>query len=173
MKDSDGCLFCKIVDRSVPSKIVFESPTVLGFEDIKPRAPTHVLFVPCRHIDGVTDVLDALRGRYVMGIVTSSRRDHFDVIHRTTGLLEYFDFVLTSDDFTHVKPHPEPYLKAIEKSGVSREACLAIEDSERGLTAAKAAGIGCIVVPTALTRASVFAQADRVLGSITEILSVL
>jgi HAD superfamily hydrolase (TIGR01509 family) len=122
---------------------------------------------------GITTVLEALHGKYVMGIVTSSRKDHFDVIHRTTGLLKYFDFVLTASDFSRVKPDPEPYLRAVARSGVGREACVAIEDSARGLESAKGAGIGCIVVPTALTQGSNFAGADRVLGSISEILDVL
>ena len=122
---------------------------------------------------GVTEVLDALHGRYVMGVVTSSRKDHFDIIHRDTGLLKYFDFVLTASDFTRVKPDPEPYVRAVERSGVPADACVAIEDSTRGLESAKAAGISCIVVPTALTRHSDFAAADRVLGSIGELLTVL
>jgi HAD superfamily hydrolase (TIGR01509 family) len=121
----------------------------------------------------ITRVLDGLHGRYVMGVVTSSRRDHFDLIHRTTGLLKYFDFVLTASDFTRVKPDPEPYLRAVDRSGVGREACVAIEDSERGLESATRAGISCIVVPTALTRGGNFAGAQRVLESIGEILTVL
>jgi HAD superfamily hydrolase (TIGR01509 family) len=122
---------------------------------------------------GVADVLDALHGKYVMGVVTSSRRDHFDVIHRDTGLLKYFDFVLTASDVRRVKPDPEPYLRAVERSGVPPEACLAIEDSARGLEAAKAAGVSCIVVPTALTKRSNFDGAERVLESIGELLTVL
>ena len=125
-----------------------------------------------RVMAGVTQVLDALHGRYVMGVVTSSRRDHFDVIHRNTGLLKYFDFVLTANDFARVKPDPEPYLRAVERSGVPKDACIAIEDSARGLESARAAGIGCIVVPTELTRQSNFTGADRVLGSIGELLTV-
>lgn len=125
-----------------------------------------------RVMAGVTEVLDALHGRYVMGVVTSSRRDHFDVIHRNTGLLKYFDFVLTASDFSRVKPDPEPYLRAVERSGVPKEACMAIEDSARGLESARAAGIGCIVVPTELTRQSNFTGADKVLGSIGELLTV-
>lgn len=124
-------------------------------------------------IDGVDRVLGSLHGRYVMGVVTSCRKDHFDVIHRNTGLLKYFDFVLTGEDYKHVKPDPEPYLKAVEKSGCGPEACLAVEDSLRGLTAAKAAGIKCIVVPTPLTRASNFDAADRVLENLHEILRFL
>jgi HAD superfamily hydrolase (TIGR01509 family) len=135
------------------------------YSDLLAQAP--------RLIAGITTVLEALHGKYVMGIVTSSRKDHFDVIHRTTGLLKYFDFVLTASDFSRVKPDPEPYLRAVARSGVGREACVAIEDSARGLESAKSAGISCIVVPTALTQGSNFTGADRVLGSITEILDVL
>ena len=126
-----------------------------------------------RLTDGITQVLDALHGKYVMGVVTSSRKDHFDVIHRTTGVLKYFDFVLTADDFSRVKPDPEPYLLAVARSGIDPGACMAIEDSERGLQSATGAGISCIVVPTALTRGGTFAGAHRVLGSISEIPAVL
>ncbi len=122
-----------------------------------------------RLIQGVVEVLDALHGKYIMGIVTSSRRDHFDLIHESSGLLEYFDFVLTSDDFARTKPDPEPYLKAIEKSGVEDEACIAIEDSERGLEAATGAGIRCLIVPSALTRGRRFPGAHRILDSVREI----
>jgi HAD superfamily hydrolase (TIGR01509 family) len=122
---------------------------------------------------GITKVLDALHGKYVMGVVTSSRKDHFDVIHRDTGLLKYFDFVLTASDFARVKPDPEPYLRAVERSGFSPEACVAIEDSARGLESARAAGIGCIIVPTDLTKRSNFEGADRVLEDIGELLTVL
>src|SRR5213593_201797 len=124
-------------------------------------------------IDGVAPLLEALHGRYQMGVVTSSRKDHFDLIHQRTGLLKYFDFVLTSEDFIHVKPHPEPYLKATSRSGFGPDACLAVEDSVRGLASARAAGIQCVVVPTALTRGSDFAGAHRVLENVGELVSVL
>src|SRR5262249_2412762 len=67
-------------------------------------------------IAGVREVLDALHGKYVMGIVTSSAPDHFALIHQTTGLLRYFQFVLTAGDYAHSKPHPDPYLRAVERS---------------------------------------------------------
>jgi HAD superfamily hydrolase (TIGR01509 family) len=122
-----------------------------------------------RVIPGIPETLAALRGRYVMGVVTSSRKDHFDLIHEHTGLLQYFDFVLTSSDYPRVKPYPDPYLAAVERSGVGADACIAIEDSERGLEAATLAGVRCIVVPTALTRGGGFARAYRVLTSAREI----
>lgn len=44
------CLFCQIVERKVPAKIVYEDDDVLAFVDIRPVAPTHSLVIPKRHI---------------------------------------------------------------------------------------------------------------------------
>jgi HAD superfamily hydrolase (TIGR01509 family) len=126
-----------------------------------------------RPVLGILDVLDALHGKYIMGIVTSSRRDHFELIHQSTGLLRYFDFVLASDDCTVSKPDPELYLKAVNKTGVGGELCVAIEDSERGLEAATRAGVRCIIVPSRLTREQPFAGAHRVLVNVSEIPAAL
>ena len=126
-----------------------------------------------RVMPGVTAVLASLHGRYPMGVVTSSRRDHFELIHERTGLLPYFDFVLTADEVPRTKPHPDLYLRAVDRSGVDRTECVAIEDSARGLAAATAAGVPCIVVPTALTRRSAFPGALRVLDRIEELLTLL
>jgi len=122
---------------------------------------------------GVQSVLDELHGKYAMGIVTTSSREHFDVIHQSSGLLRYFDFVLTAGDYARKKPHPDPYLRAVERSGVDCSACVAIEDSERGLASATAAGLRCLVVPTALTRGRAFAGAHRILEDVTEIPAAL
>lgn len=124
-------------------------------------------------LDGVEHVLTRLHGRYGMGIVTSALREHFDIIHATSGLLRYFDFVLASGDYTDPKPHPAPYLKAVERAGVEPHECLVIEDSERGLASATAAGLKCVVVPSRLTAGRPFAAAHRVLGNIRELLSLV
>lgn len=46
----EDCLFCKIVGRSIPAKVVYESEQVVAIEDINPQAPTHVLVLPRKHI---------------------------------------------------------------------------------------------------------------------------
>jgi len=122
-----------------------------------------------RVMDGVREALEGLRGKVVQGIVTSSRREHFDAMHRGTGLLPYFDFILTREDFTLSKPHPEPYLKALAQCGFRPEECLVVEDSPRGVEAAVAAGLRCLAVPNDLTRDSAFSGAWRVIGGCREI----
>ena len=58
------CLFCRIVSGAVPSKKVFEDDATFAFEDVAPRAPTHVLIVPRKHVDTIADAADeALVGR--------------------------------------------------------------------------------------------------------------
>jgi HAD superfamily hydrolase (TIGR01509 family) len=117
-------------------------------------------------IPGVLDIVRGLADTFRLGVVTSSRRDHFDLIHERTGLLPYFDFVVAEGDYLRSKPDPEPYLAGIRRSGFDRSRCLAIEDSARGLAAAKSAGLACWVVPSRLTRGQDFTAADRILPSL-------
>ena len=86
-----------------------------------------------------------------------------------TGLRRSFDFVITGDDVKKHKPDPEPYLKATEVSGQKKEHCLVLEDSFRGVQAAKAAGLTCFAVPDELTRVQDFSIADKILKSIREL----
>lgn len=55
------CLFCRIAAGEVPSDRVFEDESVIVFRDIAPKAPTHVLAIPRRHLDSVADLTDADR----------------------------------------------------------------------------------------------------------------
>lgn len=120
-------------------------------------------------LDGANEVLGTLHGKLGMAVVTSSRKHHFEIIHRRTGFTGYFDFCLTREDYTHSKPAAEPYLLALQRSGLAAEDVLVIEDSPRGLNAAKAAGLACWVLPGRHTSAEDFAGADRVLHDIREI----
>ena len=52
------CLFCKIIRREIPGKIVYEDDELLAFEDINPQAPTHLLVIPKRHIESLNALED-------------------------------------------------------------------------------------------------------------------
>lgn len=63
------CLFCKIINGDIPSDKVYEDDNVLGFNDIGPQAPHHVLFIPKKHISTVNELDDgdaALVGKLVL-----------------------------------------------------------------------------------------------------------
>jgi histidine triad (HIT) family protein len=57
MNEND-CLFCKIVAGDVPADIIFESETVVAFRGLNPKAPTHVLIIPKRHIGTINALAD-------------------------------------------------------------------------------------------------------------------
>ena len=50
------CLFCRIVRRELPAKVVHEDERLFAFEDIHPKAPVHVLIIPKRHFASLADV---------------------------------------------------------------------------------------------------------------------
>lgn len=50
------CIFCKIVNKEIPSTIVFDDDQVLAFEDLNPVAPCHVLVIPKQHVATINDV---------------------------------------------------------------------------------------------------------------------
>ena len=56
---ASDCLFCRIVAGEIPSTRVYEDDEVIAFRDIAPRAPTHILVIPRRHIDSVADLTEA------------------------------------------------------------------------------------------------------------------
>ena len=122
-----------------------------------------------RVLDGVVETLSALDGRVRMGIVTGSRRDHFEIIHAQTRLLPFFEFVVTREDYNEAKPHPDAYLMAMRLHGLSPESCVVVEDSERGCVAASQAGLRVLAVPNALSQSGEFSSAYKVLNSVREV----
>ena len=51
----DDCLFCKIGEKKIPSKLVYEDAEIFAFDDIQPQAPSHVLICPRKHIVSLTE----------------------------------------------------------------------------------------------------------------------
>lgn len=53
------CIFCKIIEKKIPAKVVYEDDSVLAFDDINPQAPVHTLVIPKKHISTSLDITDA------------------------------------------------------------------------------------------------------------------
>ena len=120
-------------------------------------------------MDGIVETLETFQGRVQMGIVTGSRRDHFDIVHAKTDLLPFFDFVLAREDYREAKPHPDAYLTAMRLHGLQPDDCVVVEDSERGCVAAAAAGLRVLAVPNALSKYGDFSYAYKVLNSVRDV----
>ena len=55
----DNCIFCKIAAKQIPASVVYEDDELLAFKDINPAAPVHLLLIPKRHIDSLSDCTEA------------------------------------------------------------------------------------------------------------------
>lgn len=78
-KKNRDCIFCKIIDGSLPSTKVLETETVFAFRDISPQAPVHVLVVPKKHIADV-ECVEASHGAVF--------QDLFDAVQKLVKKLD-------------------------------------------------------------------------------------
>ena len=73
---SESCLFCRIVRKEIPAKIVLENEHVIAFRDIHPKAPTHVLVVPRTHVATLDAATDArMLGEMQLAAATIARAE--------------------------------------------------------------------------------------------------
>src|SRR5436305_3157753 len=88
-----------------------------------------------------------------------------------TGIRSLFEVVVTGDEVQQGKPHPDIYLRAAKKLGISPEACLVIEDALAGIAAAKAANMRVAAIPDrrCVDPREYEMKAEHVLGSLSEI----
>ena len=120
-------------------------------------------------IEGVEEVLGQLARTHHLAIVTTALPEDFALIHRHRNIVPHVDFVLTRDAYERSKPHPDPYLAALRGFRIGPERALAIEDSERGLRAAVAAGLDCAVVHNAFTATQDFSLATHRIERLAEL----
>ena len=69
MTSKGMCIFCKIINKEIPTEIIFEDEDVLVFNDINPIAPVHVLVIPKRHIESMNDLEESdqlLAGKLIL-----------------------------------------------------------------------------------------------------------
>lgn len=124
-------------------------------------------------IDNIHKVLEKLSKHYKMGIVTTSRREDFEIIHKNRGITDFMEFVLCVEDYKKAKPHPEPYLKGLELFNAKKDEVVVVEDSERGLISAFSANIDCIIVHNEFTKTQDFSKAQHYIKSLEELHSLL
>ena len=121
-------------------------------------------------LPGVDDYILAAKSMGLKIAIASSSRGGWASGHlERRGLLGHFEFALSAEDVSQPKPDPELYTMAVHRLGVEACNALAIEDSAVGMTAAKAAGLHCVVVPNPMTRGMDFGLADIRLESLADV----
>lgn len=101
----------------------------------------------------VVEHIHAHHGRIPFAIVSGSPRASIVRTLNTLGLLDRFDLLVGAEDYTHGKPHPEPFLTAAEQLGVAPADCLVFEDADAGIASVQAAGMSWVRVLPSHARA--------------------
>ena len=128
-------------------------------------------------IPGVADVLQFVKeqGHQIWVVTGSGMRTLLDSLNEVFPSIFQQDQMITAFDVTQGKPHPEPYLKAWERSGLPKKQCLVIENAPLGVRSGKAAGLTVYAVNTGILKREDLLQAgaDIVFDSMHELLQFL
>ena len=108
-------------------------------------------------LQSVPDVLEHILAAHPtipFAVVSGSSRESVAASLETLHLTQYFPTLVCAGDYTHPKPHPEPFLRAAELLGVPPHQCLVFEDTDIGIASAHAAGMSAVKIPSPTERAT-------------------
>ena len=175
------------VDETAYHDIMIAGKSVFSVAEAKGFSPEEVAFWRDRRNDyyqdfirsrdisipGTDKVVEELAKRFRMGIVTTSRRVDFELIHEDPRFTRHMEFILCVEDYPRAKPYPDPYLAGLQAFHARPEQAVVVEDSERGLRAAVNAGIDCIVVHNSFTAHHDFSSASGQIPDLQRLLDIL
>lgn len=125
---------------------------------------------PLASFPGVLELITAALARddFRVAIATSSTREKSGAVLESARIPYRETVYVTGSDVTHKKPHPELFLTAARRSGVTPQSCLVVEDAPNGVEAAHNAGCKCLAVTNSVG-AEKLRSADLVVDKLSEV----
>jgi HAD superfamily hydrolase (TIGR01509 family) len=122
-------------------------------------------------IDGATEAVARLAGRWPLGLASSSNREIIDLVLELSGLDQFFEATVSSEEVQRGKPSPDVYLEAARRLGADPAGSAAVEDSRSGILSASAAGMRVVAIPNKRfpPDEEALAAADVIIPSINEL----
>lgn len=117
---------------------------------------------------GARELIELCSSHFTMAVASSSHQREVHAILESQGLLKHFKVIVCGDMVILKKPDPEIYLKAASELGVRPQECIAFEDTEHGLNAAKSADMYGVAIPTLFSKNHDFTRADICIQSLAE-----
>ena len=71
----ETCIFCRILDRRAPARVIYEDEWAVAIEDIHPQAPVHLLVIPRQHVSSLDDAKDARLLGHLLGVAAQLARE--------------------------------------------------------------------------------------------------
>jgi HAD superfamily hydrolase (TIGR01509 family) len=138
----------------------------------KAQIYNELLRTSLKEMPGAKELLIALHGRKKLALASSSYRNNVEQILKLLGFDIYFEVVAACEDVKAVKPAPDIFLYTASRMNVHPSECIVIEDAEKGIRAANAAGMQSIAVPNKYTRENDFSLATYVVESLLDVVKL-
>ena len=118
--------------------------------------------------DGLISLLGQIKTAGLkLAVATSSSPEIANLLLNKCGIASFFDAIVTTTEAGKSKPSPDVYLLAAQRIGISPEDCIVFEDSPNGLSAAKSAGMFCVVIQSDAEIIKELSGADYLIQSFT------
>ena len=133
----------------------------------------HAIGARCSFFPGVIELIQRLAARFPLAIASGALRAEIKTVLSRGGIRDCFQVIIAAEDVTRCKPDPEGYRRALAALNARRTraiepaACLVIEDSVAGVTAARRAGMRCLAVTNSY-QAEALRQADGIVSSLVD-----
>jgi len=146
-----------------------EPPEEISAEVVRRLAELYREHLPV--LPGAREAVERLAGRWPLGLASSSNRELIDLVLEELAVADLFQATVSSEEVERGKPAPDVYLEAARRLEVDPTRAAAVEDSENGLRAARAAAMRVVAIPNAHfpPGEEALAQADVVVSSLDEL----
>lgn len=145
--------------NGLPTKVKLKALADRGFikktqmttiSDLKQKLTISVIEDLCKVDDSKVQLMRKLTQQgFKIACVTNSIRKTATMMLKKSGVYEYMDCIISNEDITHAKPHPEGYIKALVMLGCVPSNAIIVEDSLKGIQAAEMTGAKVVVVANA------------------------
>ena len=98
-------------------------------------------------IPGAREAVERVAARWPLGLASSANRPVIEVVLELSGLEDFFETTVSSEEVARGKPAPDVYLEAARQLRVEPALCAAVEDSSNGILSAHAAGMRVVAIP--------------------------
>ncbi len=118
-----------------------KNQSVEGLQQLKQQTYRTRATNEVKLFDQVEDLLKEITQYVPIALATNSSQDDVSAVFQATNLQQHLKVIITANDVSNLKPHPEPYQKAAFQLGLQPSICFALEDSPAGINSAKTAGL--------------------------------
>ena len=140
----------KVKLRILADQGIIKEDQMQEISDLKQKLTIQVIEDLCKVDDSKVQLMRKLKQEgFKIACVTNSIRNTALMMLKKSGVHEYMDCIISNEDITHTKPHPEAYIKALVMLGCIPSNAIIVEDSPKGIQAAEMTGAKVVVVANA------------------------